>query len=331
MHSNDFFRTDARTTLCEHFIAAGTVCSLSTNSESLLQAARETFVAVASPEDPTEISIRLWVEDADSPGQPWPKPYVRGLGHLVFAGFDARSSLLANLHTLRVIGRFSSAMAANKTYWRTVIFPVLMSIVCGSVGVIELHASCVAKNGLGLILAGPSRSGKSTLALALAQQGFQLLSDDRTFCSLRRGELWAWGLPRPLKLRREAASWFDELRAQEPNAIQNGERVFHHELKGRSVTHCRPRMFVFLERCDEHGISIAELEKGASKCRIEKELLPETSAAMQRQGSIVEELLSLSPYLLRYGGTPKEIASQLAESFANWQHCQVTGGQWRAS
>jgi len=320
MHSNDFFRADAGTTLCEHFTAAGIACRLSTNSESLLEAARETFVA-GSTQDPIEISIRLWVEDADSPRPPWPKPYVRGLGHLVFAGFDSRSSFLADLHTLRVIGRFSSAMAADKKYWRTIIFPVLLSIVCGSVGVIEIHASCVAKDGFGLILAGPSLSGKSTLALALTQQGFQLLSDDRIFCSFRRGELSAWGLSRPLKLRPEAAGWFDEFRAQEPNAIQNGERVFHHEVNGWRVMYCQPRMFVFLERRDEHGFSMAQLDRGASRSYIENELLCETSAARQRQGGTIEELLSLSPCLLRYGGTPKEIALQLADSFGSRQHC----------
>jgi serine kinase of HPr protein (carbohydrate metabolism regulator) len=44
----------------------------------------------------------------------------------------------------------------------------------------NLHASCVAKNGRAVLLAGPSGSGKSDLALRLLDRGFALVSDDRT-------------------------------------------------------------------------------------------------------------------------------------------------------
>lgn len=44
----------------------------------------------------------------------------------------------------------------------------------------NLHASCVAKDGRAVLLAGPSGSGKSDLALRLLDRGFTLVSDDRT-------------------------------------------------------------------------------------------------------------------------------------------------------
>ena len=44
MQQPDFLHKDARTDLCEQFVAAGALCSLSTNSESILDAARNTFV-----------------------------------------------------------------------------------------------------------------------------------------------------------------------------------------------------------------------------------------------------------------------------------------------
>lgn len=43
-----------------------------------------------------------------------------------------------------------------------------------------LHASCVAVDGRGLLILGPSGSGKSSLALRLISLGAQLVSDDRT-------------------------------------------------------------------------------------------------------------------------------------------------------
>ena len=42
-----------------------------------------------------------------------------------------------------------------------------------------LHASCVAREGAGVLLLGPSGSGKSDLALRLIGRGFILVGDDR--------------------------------------------------------------------------------------------------------------------------------------------------------
>lgn len=55
----------------------------------------------------------------------------------------------------------------------------------------RLHASCVAVNGQGVLLIGPSGSGKSDLALRLIDQGAQLVSDDQVELSARDGTLIA--------------------------------------------------------------------------------------------------------------------------------------------
>lgn len=49
---------------------------------------------------------------------------------------------------------------------------------------IELHASCVAAGGRGLLILGRPGAGKSTLALELAALGAALVADDRV--ALRR-------------------------------------------------------------------------------------------------------------------------------------------------
>lgn len=43
----------------------------------------------------------------------------------------------------------------------------------------QIHASCVARDGQGVLLTGPSGAGKSDLALRLIGRGFTLVADDR--------------------------------------------------------------------------------------------------------------------------------------------------------
>ncbi len=54
-----------------------------------------------------------------------------------------------------------------------------------------VHATCVAIGGRGVLLAGPSGSGKSDLALRLIDRGATLVSDDYTICRGEAGGLTA--------------------------------------------------------------------------------------------------------------------------------------------
>ena len=55
----------------------------------------------------------------------------------------------------------------------------------------NIHASCVALGGKGVLLLGPSGSGKSDLALRLIDDGAQLMADDRTLLFVKNGALHA--------------------------------------------------------------------------------------------------------------------------------------------
>ncbi len=54
-----------------------------------------------------------------------------------------------------------------------------------------IHATCVAIAKRGLLIIGPSASGKSTLGLALMALGAKLVADDRTVLANKSGRLIA--------------------------------------------------------------------------------------------------------------------------------------------
>lgn len=65
-------------------------------------------------------------------------------------------------------------------------------------GPLNLHASTVAFDGRGLLILGPSGSGKSGLALRLMAFGARLVADDRTFVA-RRGAALVAAAPAALR------------------------------------------------------------------------------------------------------------------------------------
>ncbi|MGY9015430.1 MAG: HPr kinase/phosphorylase, partial [Rhodospirillales bacterium] len=54
-----------------------------------------------------------------------------------------------------------------------------------------VHGTCVEIDGTGILIQGPSGSGKSDLALRLIDTGAQLVSDDQTLLTETAGELIA--------------------------------------------------------------------------------------------------------------------------------------------
>ena len=56
---------------------------------------------------------------------------------------------------------------------------------------VNIHGSCVALGGKGVLLLGRSGAGKSDLALRLIDGGARLVADDRCEIFVRGGKLWA--------------------------------------------------------------------------------------------------------------------------------------------
>ena len=88
------------------------------------------------------------------------------------------------------------------------MFGVPTSICTLERGDVSIHASAVEVAGRAVLLAGPSRYGKTTLASALAQAGHRLLAEDSSRCSAGEPPVVMPG-PAVLRLREDVVELVD--------------------------------------------------------------------------------------------------------------------------
>jgi hypothetical protein len=98
-----------------------------------------------------------------------------------------------------------------------------LAMVSRGRGYIPLHASGVAREGIGVALVGPEGAGKSTLAVAAARRGLGVFAEDSVFVRAGRQGLEFWGLPWSQRLVLEACQFFPEFADVPPTRQPNGE------------------------------------------------------------------------------------------------------------
>jgi energy-coupling factor transporter ATP-binding protein EcfA2 len=88
------------------------------------------------------------------------------------------------------------------------MFGVPTSLCTMERGDVSIHASAVEVAGRAVLLAGPSRYGKTTLASALAQAGHRLLAEDSSRCSIGEPPMVMPG-PAVVRLRADVVDFVD--------------------------------------------------------------------------------------------------------------------------
>jgi len=77
------------------------------------------------------------------------------------------------------------------------VLDTLVLFLLTRAGRVPLHAAGLVIDGVAVVLAGPSGTGKSTLALTASRAGFPVLSDDTVYVQLAPA-FRVWGFPRPI-------------------------------------------------------------------------------------------------------------------------------------
>lgn len=301
---------------------AGRQMFLCTNSQRIARLATEFFRGDgAEPADLCSVHVMLMegMRRKGMVGQRW--PMFRGRREYAHADYGAHGSLWFDLKAREVSGVLSSEMIDEPDLFRRSVLAVIAGILAPTLGVLALHAGCVARNGKGVLIAAPSGNGKSTMTLALARRGWELLSDDWTFLAARESGLRAWGMQTALKLLPDAVRFFPELSSVPVGVAMNGEESFEFDpwqmFGVRRALEAAPAAVILLERhrgpapfcCRVEEMRPAEVRK-ALMCDIESQPV-EATGGRACLDAILDRLSRAPAFRATIAGEPAALAAEI--------------------
>lgn len=262
------------------------------------------------------LHIRLLVDESFEESPPWAEPIFRGQRDLFYVSVGRQNTAVANLDRNYAAGYVSPEMARDTSYFRRVFvdFLVLTVLTHGaSAKYSYVHASAVSREGHGVLLNGPSRSGKSTIALACARRGFSIVSDDVVYLTGGSDGLHAWGRPWQLRLLPDSLRFFPELEYCTRSSDDCVEIEVESVLPGRTSAQCRPAALLFLERAGGQT-SLEPVSEDDALRRLSQDLIDDVPAALERHHRHWLELIRSGAYRLRCGEDPDASVDLVAQS-----------------
>jgi hypothetical protein len=187
---------------------------------------------------------------------------------------------------------------------------------------LHVHAGCLVKDGLSLMLHASSGTGKSTLAYAGVRRGYRLLTEDMVHVKVRPEGIELWGvpwtvhpLPDAIKLFPELAHHARELRFNREVKLEvNLEKVF----PGSTIERAEPGIAVILGRGTGGPTRLDSLppQEAARQAQVivnwNRQWEPAFDLALQK-------LFAQGSYRLHMNGAPDQALDMLDELVAKWQ------------
>ena len=156
------------------------------------------------------------------PAGPGRSVFDPGLGESAY--FDASQQLylevpgrgraLCDVKSRRVRISYPESEACDPWLLAHLFFTIPLAELLKRFGLYMVHAAGLAVAGKGLLVAGQSGAGKTTLALALLRAGFDFLADDTVFLSLGKSGLRILAFPDEVDVTAQTLGFFPELQRQ---------------------------------------------------------------------------------------------------------------------
>ncbi len=181
------------------------------NSTITLDAAARSWSTYRRRYDQPPLDIRLALSESSSQGCVEP-PVFRSQGHLLSIVSDRENFAFLDLEAGFAFGWATEATAQNQEYFRQCLLDVMIYPLLEVRHLITLHAACVMYQDKGVLLAGNSGAGKSSLSYACARRGWTFVSDDASAFHRNTPNPTVIGHPQKFRFREPVGELFPEFR-----------------------------------------------------------------------------------------------------------------------
>lgn len=326
-----------RATLEARYGLMGEHLLVQSDDPAVLAAAADAFGRYAVPrDDMPPLIVRLFVDRERRPSRrssggraPRTAPGTPGTpasiapryladGHLFLIDLADHGAAVADQRAGIATGRVSETITADVPHLRYTVVEAMALSLLASRGYVAVHASCVVRDGVAVMLQAPAGTGKSTLAYAALRRGFGILAEDVVFVRPdRRGGVPAvWGAPWRLHLLPDAPALFPELAGVDSARQLNGEVKLEVDVAGRypaaMATSATAGPQVLLERGPSQGAPIRRLEPLEARDAFQV-LWPWGIPWDERYEATATALRDQGVFRLRMSGTPDEAVDLLEQ------------------
>jgi hypothetical protein len=231
---------------------------------------------------------------------------VRAQGNLLVSVADKENLYVGDLFAGFGSAWVTQAAVAARGYFRYHVLEALAYMLLEALHVAALHAACVAFHGHGVLLAGDSGAGKSSLAYACARRGWIYCTDDGSLLVMHGTGRSVLGNPLSFRFRGTAAELFPEFKGMEESRRGNGKPTIEVQTAAlpeiRTALKSRVDYIVFLNRC-EAARGRAELfpvSREEAQARLLVDPWPAELPTREERQSAVRRLAEAGAYELRY-------------------------------
>ncbi len=275
------------------------------NSQLVLHAAHQSWGDLDRRFAVPAIEIRCLVSAAGAQRLP-PPPTVRAQRDVLVAVADASNFWICDMSRGFASAWVTESAVAEMDYFRYHVLEAMAYSLMESLHTIALHAACVALGEHGVLLAGESGAGKSSLAYACARRGWTYITDDAS-CLLRAGTgRVVLGDSRRFRFRGTAGALFPEFRGCRETIRPRGKPTI--EVRTSSVpairTACESPVdsIVFLNRRDGRTgrARISPYSRHKAFEYLAWSPWPADLVGEGQRAAIVERLLGAAIYEMRY-------------------------------
>jgi hypothetical protein len=269
IQASDTFRPDpllidTELPLSAAFYPVGFHVIIATNSQDVLDAASECW-SHHKPEfacDPIRLRVVVGAE-----GDLCESTVHRAQGNLYAVVADVNNFANIDIQAFTGMIFVSQKTASDHAWLRWFFLESMVYLLLAQRYLVPVHAACVERNGVGVLLSGRAAAGKSTLTFACARAGWTYVTDDCSWLLPNSDSRTVIGRPWQARFRPDAPALFPELEGHAVRARPTGKLSIEIPLSAfpdiRTASRATIGRLVFLERgpgCSPRLITISGAE-----------------------------------------------------------------------